>query len=124
MKVKTSELTGKALDWVVTYLWIKVIEDTGEYIKPWWKTQVLESHHADPYSSEWLWGGPLIEQEKLSVGPELKGGDWYGDWRCVCLSWEGVQYADESGPTPLIAAMRCYVASKLGDEVDVPEELL
>ncbi len=28
------------------------------------------------------------------------------------------------GPTPLIAAMRCYVASKLGDEVDIPEELL
>ena len=30
----------------------------------------------------------------------------------------------ERGPTKLIAAMRCYVASKLGDEVDVPEELL
>ena len=29
----------------------------------------------------------------------------------------------EHGPTPLIAAMRCYVASKLGDEVDVPDEL-
>lgn len=28
------------------------------------------------------------------------------------------------GPTPLIAAMRCYVASKLGDEVEIPEELL
>ena len=28
------------------------------------------------------------------------------------------------GPTPLIAAMRCYVASKLGDDVDIPEELL
>jgi hypothetical protein len=27
------------------------------------------------------------------------------------------------GPTPLIAAMRCYVASKLGDEIDIPEEL-
>lgn len=27
------------------------------------------------------------------------------------------------GPTTLIAAMRCYVASKLGDEVEVPEEL-
>lgn len=26
--------------------------------------------------------------------------------------------------TPLIAAMRCYVASKLGDDVDVPEELV
>ncbi|MNW06473.1 hypothetical protein D3C71_2028910 [compost metagenome] len=28
------------------------------------------------------------------------------------------------GPTPLIAAMRCYVASRVGDEVDLPEELL
>jgi hypothetical protein len=28
------------------------------------------------------------------------------------------------GPTPLIAAMRCYVASKLGDEIEIPEELL
>ncbi len=27
------------------------------------------------------------------------------------------------GPTPLIAAMRCYVASKLGDEIEIPEEL-
>lgn len=27
-------------------------------------------------------------------------------------------------PPPLIAAMRCYVASKLGDEVDIPEELV
>ena len=27
------------------------------------------------------------------------------------------------GPTPLIAAMRCYVSGKLGDEVDIPEEL-
>jgi hypothetical protein len=28
------------------------------------------------------------------------------------------------GHTPLIAAMRCYVASKLGDEVEIPDELL
>jgi len=33
-------------------------------------------------------------------------------WRL--LSW---------GPTALIAAMRCYVSSKLGEEVDVPDEL-
>lgn len=29
-----------------------------------------------------------------------------------------------AGPTPLVAAMRCYVASKLGDVVDVPKELV
>jgi hypothetical protein len=28
------------------------------------------------------------------------------------------------GPTPLIAVMRCYVALKLGDEVEIPEELI
>ena len=26
----------------------------------------------------------------------------------------------KSGPTPIIAAMRCFVASKLGDEVEIP----
>jgi hypothetical protein len=29
-----------------------------------------------------------------------------------------------TGPTLLIAAMRCFVASKLGDTIDIPEELL
>jgi hypothetical protein len=29
----------------------------------------------------------------------------------------------EHGPTPLIAAMRCFVASKLGDEIEIPKEL-
>ena len=27
------------------------------------------------------------------------------------------------GPTPLIAAMRCYVVSELGEEVEVPDDL-
>ena len=35
-----------------------------------------------------------------------------------------IKTADLIGPTPLIAAMRCFVASHLGDEVNVPEELL
>lgn len=36
---------------------------------------------------------------------------------------EDYVYWSWQGPTPLIAAMRCYVASKLGDEVEIPEEL-
>jgi hypothetical protein len=35
----------------------------------------------------------------------------------------GPAVSEEVGPTPLVAAMRCYVASKLGDEVEVPDEL-
>ena len=42
-------------------------------------------------------------------------------------AWRACNY-DETikayGTTPLVAAMRCYVASKLGDEVDVPVELI
>jgi hypothetical protein len=28
-----------------------------------------------------------------------------------------------TGPTPLIAAMRCYALSKLGEEIEIPEDL-
>jgi len=28
------------------------------------------------------------------------------------------------GHTPLVAAMRCFVASHLGDEVEIPDELV
>jgi hypothetical protein len=30
----------------------------------------------------------------------------------------------QNGPTPLVAAMRCYVASKLGDTVEIPDDLV
>ena len=63
-------------------------------------------------STNWVEGGPIIEREEICVLAPVRGL-----WRS---RKEGrTQY----GPTPLIAAMRCYVASKLGDEVEVPEEL-
>lgn len=50
------------------------------------------------------------------------------DWKCASkenISWKGVGNPCHGyGPTPLIAAMRGHVASKLGDEVEVPEELM
>lgn len=126
MKTKTSELTGKALDWIVTCLWIKAREEAGEYIKPWWKDLVLNKHHADPYSTEWMWGGPIIERELHNLfkwnqldpsAPEM----WCGVHNRKTDS--GIYAINVDGPTPLIAAMRCFVAAKLGNEVDVPEEL-
>ena len=69
------------------------------------------------YSSDWACGGPIIEREGLLVRPQ-PGYGWD--------SWK--PSADEPcysiGPTPLIAAMRCYVSNRLGNEVEVPEELL
>lgn len=110
MKIKTSELTGAALDWAVTSI------DRPEMLN--WPDNPAnrpESYTFRP-STGWAHGGPIIEREFITLE-----GD-YNEWRAKLFD-DGRVYEQE-GPTPLIAAMRCFVASKLGDEVDVPEELL
>jgi len=104
MKIKTAELIGPALDWAVAKCeWYREEGDwRGLYI-------------AD-YSTDWVQGGPIIEREKIGLDP-------FGETWIAHPSYRPIQ-PNVSGPTPLISAMRCYVASKLGDEVDVPEELL
>jgi hypothetical protein len=109
MKTKVSELTGAALDWAVFEVEFGTIafEFTPQY-RP---------------STDWAKGGPIIERKKIGVwwathyvdddGQEY-GNHWYAE------TAEGLVV---DGPTPLIAAMRCYVASKLGDEIELPEEL-
>lgn len=65
-------------------------------------------------STDWSQAGPLIEREKIETyyQPALDG------W--VARHEENLRY----GPTPLIAAMRCFVASKLGDTIEIPNELI
>lgn len=96
--MKTSELTGAALDWAVAGC-----EDVV-YHGPAW-TQ---------YSTDWAQGGPIIERQKIEIF--IRDEEWFAH-----SSFSTPE--DFPGPTPLIAAMRCYVASWLGDEVDVPKEL-
>ena len=104
--MRTSELTGAALDWAVA----KCEGITEGKDSAWY----YDRRDAYNYSTDWAQGGPIIERQEIELIP--KG-----------MHWDA--YADEdfhvpySGPTPLIAAMRCYVASKLGDEVEIPEEL-
>lgn len=113
--MKTAELSGAALDWAVAKcelddkLSIYFDESTGEPLchDDWPDNQIFQP------STDWTHGGPIIERERI----ELRGdGDkgWIADDNLNPSQW---------GPTPLIAAMRCYVASKLGDEVEVPEGL-
>lgn len=91
------------------------------------------------HSTSWAQGGPIIQQNGIGLlfdtGSACREPRWFAtpDDQCTQETYEGEHFdptfmVDESvgmsGPTPLIAAMRCYVASKLGGEVDVPEELL
>jgi len=108
MKIKTADLIGPALDWAVAKVWygpeydmsIPLFDD-GLIFQP---------------SALWQHGGPIIEREQITV--EYQG--WGGEDQ-----WIGYIRHDEeiAGPTPLIAAMRCFVASKLGEEIDIPEGL-
>lgn len=133
MKTKTSDLIGLALDWAVAMaLGLELIRSHDHFrkIATHWSEEQLQEHfsksknewmHIDTvgniapygaYSTSWAAGGPIIEREGLSL---FKSGTlWFSDNKPE-------DTADENGPTPLIAAMRCYVAYKLGDEVDVPE---
>ena len=95
--MKTSELTGAALDWAVS-----MAEN--------WAGADFE---VKPYSTDWSQGGPIIEREKIAI--DFDGNAW-------CASDNRKPLANY-GPTPLIAAMRCYVEFKLGHEIEIPEEL-
>lgn len=106
MWTKVSELTGTALDWAV---------DGIEHNMRFEDYDAFCMRSADEsYVANWAKGGPIIEREGIS-------------WHCGNKSsWHAYGYGSAenyNGQTPLIAAMRCYVASKLGDEIEIPEEL-
>ena len=81
-------------------------------------------------STDWVQGGPIIDRERIGVLPPVVrriGAERHAFsvdyWRAMSQRDEDEQATHGRGSTPLIAAMRCYVASTLGDEVEVPEEL-
>lgn len=153
MKVKTSELVGPPLDWAVAESrgdgrgdeYLKFWRMGGD--KKWTYCEIMNSP-----SVRWSEGGPIIDENDIttfrlddvsipnakgfwqnkyrrswgaSLAGSLSPGDTYGPqgdhWgRAYSIDEDGVM----EGPTPLIAAMRCFVASNLGDEVEIPEELL
>ena len=106
MKIKVSEASGAVLDWMVAEC--EGYETFTDRIG----LQTMFTDKGWKPSTNWAQGGPIIEREEIDLTKLCPG-----TWRATSANhWF-------NGPTPLIAAMRCYVASELGDEVDVPEEL-
>jgi hypothetical protein len=97
--MKTDELTGAALDWAVSKCEGIYFEDLEDF------------EHSAPDYSDWATGGPIIERERIATAWHITR------W----VAWRGV--VEHPGPTLLIAAMRCFVASKMGDDIEIPEEL-
>ena len=110
--MKTAELTGAALDWAVA----KCERLKGNVLG------AILAGELSP-STQWHYAGPIIEREGIEVC-RLDSGEWNsGEWRAQLNAKGCGPYCRRYGPTPLVAAMRCYVASVLGDTVDIPEEL-
>lgn len=128
VKVKTDELLDRALDYAVA-LCQGGTSFQYDTVGTYWitidgKDRALSRGWAQSFapSTNWAHGGPIIEREWLEVVPWPNESNEYYRWSCVTRNDpSGVH---RYGRTPLIAAMRCYVASKLGSEVEVPVGLL
>lgn len=119
--MKTAKLNGRALDWAVAKCErydVDIHAGTAITFRgggDWWHP-----------SSDWAQGGQIIEREGIEVSVSRRHKRGHIEEWTACNeiaddhNWDAYI---QTGETPLIAAMRCYVASKLGDEIDVPEGL-
>lgn len=120
--MKTAELTGTALDWAVAKAEGAEVKknphrfDDSLIIKGpkdrFWRTFAEYSP-----STDWAEGGPIIERENIQLTPNEDTETWAAGF----MFKQGCE--DCFGPTPLVAAMRCYCCAILGDEIETPQEL-
>lgn len=108
--VKTCELIGAALDWATAKA------DVGyEIDMSFIHTEIGKApFYCFSPSTRWDQGGPLIEKYKVDT---VSIREWEAMIDDNIYTW--IIY----GPTPLIAACRAIVASKLGGTVQIPDEL-
>lgn len=137
-KIKVSELTGAALDWAVCIA--NGLKPTDIYISNLGKNytslyrrlrdeegNLTGSYMTGPdllFSRKWEAMGPIIEREGCfpikNLAPDHANPGW--DYLAKLDFYDRMEIPGY-GPTPLIAAARCYVTSKLGYTAEVPEEL-
>lgn len=127
--MKTCELKGAALDWAVAVVEnlqfnegrVVVVRRQEPTLPAWIERENAPGsaphYHRFTPSTDWAQGGPIIERERINML-------WvYADTARATIHKGGHVWCFANGETFLVAAMRCYVASKLGDEIDIPEEL-
>ncbi|WP_264041484.1 DUF2591 domain-containing protein [Pectobacterium carotovorum] len=109
MKVKTSELSGAALDWAVAKATREEMPSVAQWI-------LWDDYHP---TTNWRHCGPLIEQCKLNISYTPSGRHPEQPWFCC----DKTETFWSIGETALVAICRAVVASLLGDEIELPEGL-
>lgn len=123
MKVKTRDLIGAQLDWAVAKCEGWECEFSDEVSGPWLIPADGYLNDERPLSgftpsTNWAQGGPIIEREKMYINFGVLGSPW--EAVVPSRTFTLVSY----GETALVAAMRAFVLSRLGPEVEIPEEFL
>jgi hypothetical protein len=138
MKHKVSELTGGLLDAAVAMArgnQVKIENGRAYILVPYDDGSQVNSGRTEwlSFSPSRLWdeGGWIIENEHIAIAPYEHGIGEPSMW----VAWveerqhqatfdsyfeRGIFDDNSRGHTPLIAAMRAFVASKLGEEVELP----
>ena len=129
MKVKTQDLTGPALDWAVAKAEDNedcrdpYVTRTRDGMETYVKVTTFSGYEADwEPSADWSQAGPIIEREKITLDYDFDG-QGLSLWTARKYAFDGTLLWAEFGDSPLIAAMRCFVQSRLGDKVEIPGEL-
>lgn len=127
MRVRTRRLAGAALDYAVA-----VAEGgTGfryDTVATYWITlngrdRALSKGWAQSFtpSTDPAQGQPICEREKVEARYVITDHTGAGYWDASNLFTDQYHF---SGGTELVARLRCHVAGKLGEEVEIPEVLL
>lgn len=103
MNIKTSNLSGEALDWAVA----TAVPCAGLTMGLAWSP-----------STTWVQCGALIQKYGVWLSDDADEEN-QGPW-IASVNGGGMSY----GETPLIAACRAIVSAKLSDIVDIPKSLI
>ena len=132
-KIKVSEATGAVLDYMVAKANNHTISYDG--IGYW----IVGPGLCKLIGPQWNSGGrnygwspstngndavPIIEREKITLTYDAEDQTYSAHIAAFRQKGQSLKTRWKQGPTALIAAMRCHVAAELGDEVEVPDELI
>lgn len=123
--VQVKDAEGSVLDWMVAKCEgtpaVRMFENSKGFRVYKNESMKMQGINFAP-STTWSQGGPIMDW-LMAQGAEMRqGGPSAGNQRCWFKLDSQTFYSH--GPIPLVAAMRCYVVYKLGDKVEVPDELI
>lgn len=126
MKVQVSEASGPVLCYLVCMVEMSHLvwgETIGLHAH---SNQIIVPELPEPacYSPfmDWAQGGPILTREHISRTID-HSGLWIAYWTDGYTDGDEGKKWMQCDRSELVAGLRCFVVSKLGNEVEVPDEL-